>query len=160
MTDLVMGLIIGFVVGSVVLSGLMYVVVDRVRRQQADRLSNQEETISDLRLEMAEDRETNRRLRHQLHALSGGATEGMDGVVDGRFDTETLLTERDQAREDLAELQRAMESVRARLTDREAKLSEYREVVKEIRLSLEAQDRLRGLDSVEQDLPANARATE
>lgn len=161
MTDLVMGLILGFVVGSVLLSGLLYLAIGRVRASQADRLAAQEETIVDLRQELAEDKETNRHLRHQLHTL----TVGSDGSAIGSVavggpalpvDTDTALTERDAARRELAATQRSLESARSRLADREDKLREYREAVKEIRLSLESQDRLRGIITITQDIPAES----
>ncbi|MDH4279898.1 MAG: hypothetical protein OEW83_17650 [Acidimicrobiia bacterium] len=161
MTDLVMGLIIGFVVGSFLLSGLLYVAIKRVRSLQAARLATQEETIVDLRQELAEDKETNRHLRHQIHSLTVGsdaaapASVGAASVMHA-VDIDTALSERDSARHELAETQRSLESVRARLADREDKLREYREAVKEIRLSLESQDRLRDLISITQDVPANA----
>lgn len=163
MTDLVMGLIVGFVVGIALLSGLLYVAVQRVRAMQAERLAAQEDTIVDLRQELAEDKETNRRLRHQLHSLTSGSDgAGIgSGVADGAaqtFDIETALSQRDAARQELAETQRSLESVRARLADREDKLREYREAVKEIRLSLESQDRLRDIITITQDVPANAQA--
>ncbi len=161
MTDMVMGLIIGFAVGSVLLSGLLYVAVTRVRAAQADRLAAQDEAIADLRQELADDKETNRHLRHQIHAL----TVGGDGVpiesLDPHHtahgvDVDAVLAERDGALRDLAETQRTLESIRARLADREDKLREYREAVKEIRLSLESQDRLRGLITITQDVPAES----
>ncbi|MDH3301080.1 MAG: hypothetical protein OES24_11295 [Acidimicrobiia bacterium] len=163
MTDLVMGLIIGFVVGSVLLSGLLYVAIQRVRASQAARLAAQDETIFDLRQELAEDKETNRHLRHQLHSLTGGYDGAAFGSVDAAevvhaLDLDTALSQRDAARRELADVQRSLESVRARLADREDKLREYREAVKEIRLSLESQDRLRGLITITQDVPANAQA--
>lgn len=161
MTDLVMGLIVGFAVGSVLLSGLLYVAVKRVRGTQANRLAAQEEAIADLRQELADDKETNRHLRHQIHSLTAGSDGAALGTIDAAgavdaVDISTALSERDAARRDLAETQRTLESVRARLADREDKLREYREAVKEIRLSLESQDRLRGLITITQDVPANA----
>lgn len=162
MTDLVMGLIVGFVVGTILLSGLLYVAITRVRASLADRLTAQEETIVDLRQELAEDKETNRRLRHQLHSLTGGSDGGAVGSILGDsaphpVDIDSAISQRDAARQELAETQRSLESVRARLADREDKLREYREAVKEIRLSLESQDRLRGI-IITQDVPANAQA--
>ncbi len=163
MTDLVMGLIVGFVVGTILLSGLLYVAITRVRASLVDRLAAQEETIVDLRQELAEDKETNRRLRHQLHSLSGGSDGAAVGsvvadVASYPVDIDSALSQRDAAWQELAETQRSLESVRARLADREDKLREYREAVKEIRLSLESQDRLRGIISITQDVPANAQA--
>ena len=158
MTDMVMGLIVGFAVGSLLLSALLYVVITRVRASQADRLAAQDETIADLRQELATDKETNRRLRHQIHALSAGS-EGtaMPSIdleeADRAAEIDQALSERDLARQELAETQRRLESARTRLTDREAKLREYREAVKEIRLSLESQDRLRGLATITDDVP-------
>ncbi len=163
MTDLVMGLIIGFAVGSFSLSGLLHVAIKRLRASQADRLASQEETIVDLRRELAEDKETNRQLRHQIHSLAAGADGVAIGLIEGGtatqgVDIDTAVSELDLARRELAETQRSLESVRARLADREDKLREYREAVKEIRLSLESQDRLRGLIDITQDVPANAQA--
>lgn len=160
MTDLVMGLIIGFAVGSVLLSGLLLVAIGRVRAGQANRLAAQEETIVDLRQELADDKETNRRLRHQLHSLAVGADGASFSSIEASaaihgVDLDTALSERDMARQDLAETLRSLESVRARLADREDKLREYREAVKEIRLSLESQDRLRGILNT-QDVPEDS----
>ena len=166
MTDLVMGLIVGFVVGSVLLSVLMYVAVGRVRQSLAARAQTQDETIADLRQERAEDKETNRRLRHELHSLSSGyppapaVAEQPHVSTDVELEIDAARAERDDALEQLADAQRSLESARARLADREAKLREYRDALKEIRLSLEAQDGLRGIITITEDVPANVQAAD
>jgi len=159
---MVVGLITGFGVGVVALSVLMLFAVQRARRQSAERLVAQDETIADLRLELAEDKENNRRLRHELHSLSsaGAGSASRSSATDVDEKMEALAAERDQARAELADVRMALESTRSRLEDREAKLTEYREAVKEIRLSLEAQDNLRDIIVVTQDVPANAPAGE
>ena len=162
-----MGLIIGFVVGSVLLSVLMYVAIGRVRRSLATNLSVQNATITDLRQELADDKETNRRLRHELHSLSSGAaaqtsadvsdreSNGLESSAIGAIGVSTVNEETAQQ---LADAQRSLESARSRLADREAKLREYREALQEIRLSLEAQDRLRGIITITEDIPGDLQA--
>jgi chromosome segregation ATPase len=160
---MVMGLIIGFGVGVVLLSALLVVAVQRTRRQSADRLAAQQATIADLRLELADDKENNRRLRHEVHALSSSISGSAPPAGPNDFDAVDekiglLIGERDEARRELAETRMALESTRARLDDREAKLSEYRAAVQEIRLSLEGQDSLRNLVTVTQDVPESTSA--
>ena len=159
-------MIIGFGVGVLLLSVLMFIAIQRTRQQSADRLTRQEETIADLRLELAEDKENNRLLRHQLHSLSsasaGRATGSGGELAIEAFDEQIirLTNERDQARLDLSASQMSLEATMARLEDRETKLNEYREAVKEIRLSLEGQDNLSDIIAVTGDLPAKAQAGE
>ncbi len=156
MTDMVMGLIIGFMVGSTLLSILLYLAVQRAKAGYSDRLADRHETIVDLRSELAEDKETNRRLRHQIHSLTTAGDFGADGALNTLSTDVPIDIERDAVRLELAATQRNLESVRARLADREAKLREYREAVKEIRLSLESQDRLRSIITITQDVPAES----
>jgi len=165
-TDLVMGLIIGFVVGSVMLCVLMYVAIGRVRQAQAAKARFHEETIADLRQERAEDKETNRRLRHELHSVSSGYVATPPVVAeptmssDVELEIDSARRQRDDALEQLADAQRSLGSARARLADREAKLREYRDALKEIRLSLEAQDSLRDIISISEEIPANIQAAD
>lgn len=166
MTEMVMGLIIGFAVGCAVLSVLLYVAIMRVRAAHVDRLAAQDESIADLRRELATDKETNRHLRHQIHSMTDRTDGGLIGPFESSnstiglhgVDNDANMSEQNNLRHQLAETQRSLESVRARLADREAKLREYREAVKEIRLSLESQDQLRDIISITSDLPANAQA--
>ena len=159
-------MIIGFAVGVLLLSVLMFIAVQRARQQSASRLTRQQETIADLRLELAEDKENNRLLRHQLHSLSSASADRVIGsggeLAIEAFDEKIirLTNERDQARLDLADVRMSLETTMARLEDRESKLHEYREAVKEIRLSLEGQDNLSDIITVTQDVPAKAQAGE
>lgn len=148
-----MGLIVGFAVAAVTLSGVTALVVRRVRASTAAELERQKEVVSELRRERADDKETNRRLRHELHT-----TRSAQPSVDDRYapaadlDADTAYMEREDALRTLAETRRQLESVRARLADREAKLRDYRDALKEIRLSLEAQDRLTRLVTITDDV--------
>lgn len=160
MTEMVTGLVIGFAVGVVLLSVLMYVAVRRARQQSAQRLIAQEETIIDLRQELAEDKENNRRLRHQLHSATAapGPAHGDDFAhFEGIEDKLALVSsERDDALLKLSEARMTLESTKSRLADREAKLAEYRAAVKQIRMSLESQENVGDIISVTQDVPTKA----
>ena len=151
-----MGLMVGFAVATVLLSVLMALVVRRVRASTATELARQQELVAELRQERAEDKETNRRLRHDLHyartAQQFTADDGYASIVG--VDPDTAHMERDDALRELAKTQRRLESVQARLADREAKLRDYRDALKEIRVSLEAQDPLNPLVTITDDVSA------
>lgn len=150
-----MGLIVGFAVATILLSVLMAVVVRRVRTSMLAELERQHEIVAELRHERTEDKETNRRLRHELHNAHAGQPLSADDryAPMGGLDVDTAYMEREDALRTLAETQRRLESVRARLADREAKLRDYRDALKEIRMSLEAQDRLSRLVTITDDVP-------
>ena len=147
MTDLVTGLIVGFVAAIVLMCLVLYPVARRLTMRHEEDLRRYGESIIDLRQERAEDKETNRRLRHQLVANSPDRL--VEIATNAELERDSALGERDQALEQLHLLQRDLSLANGRLTDREAKLRQYREALKEIRISLEAQDQVRASDEAE-----------
>lgn len=147
--DPVVAMIVGFVVGVAVISVLMGIVVRRVRNRDADRLATLDASVIELREELTADRETNRRLRHQLAQADADPLPAV-----GELDAERARVhqERDDALDQLRMTQEDLAHVTTRLAEREAKLREYRSALQEIRLSLEASDRVR-FGVVTEDVP-------
>lgn len=140
-SDFVVGLIVGLL-GCLVLVGLVAVFgLRRVRRQHADALVERDVALGDLRQELAEDKETNRRLRHELAVKTPGNL--IETANAAEMERNSAISERDQAIEQLGLVERDLTMTRARLTEQETKLRRYREALQEIRLSLEAQGRSR-----------------
>lgn len=162
MGDLLMGLIVGFVAAVIIMSFALFVVTRRLRVRHAEETSRYDESITDLRQERAEDKETNRRLRHELVSLSPDRL--VEATTNAEFERDNALSERDQALEQLQLMQQDFGVANRRLADRESKLRQYREALKEIRISLEAQDRERSMpasadnliDTDTDDVPADA----
>ncbi|MEM9562055.1 MAG: hypothetical protein AAGA93_05530 [Actinomycetota bacterium] len=145
MSDLVIGLIIGATAGVLLAAGLSMLRAQRLGRRQAEQLADRESAILELRQEAAEDKETNRRLRHELAVKTPGHL--LETATAAEIQRDGALSERDQALEQLDLVQRDLAAARTRLTAQDAKLGRYREALQEIRLSLEAQGRERGLES-------------
>ena len=150
MGDLLMGLIVGFVAAVILMSFLLFVVTRRLRLSHQDDTERYDEAISDLRSERADDKETNRRLRHELVSLSPDRL--VETATNAEFERDAALAERDQALEHLHVVNQDLSVASRRLADRESKLRQYREALKEIRMSLEAQDRDRGVGAAAENL--------
>lgn len=145
MSDLVIGLIIGATAGVMLAIGFSMLRTRQLGRRHAVDLADREDTILELRQEAAEDKETNRRLRHELAVKTPGHL--LETATAAEIQRDGALSERDQALEQLDLVQRDLAAARTRLTAQDAKLGRYREALQEIRLSLEAQGRDRGLES-------------
>ncbi len=145
-----MGLIVGFVAAVILMSFLLFVVTRRLRLTHEDDTARYDEAIRDLRQERAEDKETNRRLRHELVSLSPDRL--VETATNAEFERDAAAAERDQAIEQLHIVNQDLTVASRRLADRESKLRQYREALKEIRISLEAQDRDRGVAAAANDL--------
>lgn len=163
MDGLVTGLIVGFVAAVVLMCFVLFLITRRLRAQQGLEVERFEESIVDLRQERAEDKETNRRLRHELVSQSPGRL--VETATTAEFDRDNAISERDQALDQLQLVQQDLASANRRLADRENKLRQYREALKEIRISLEAQDRVREvagadnlIDTDTDEVPAEALA--
>jgi hypothetical protein len=137
-------LIVGFVAGLALMALLLLFYVRRLGKKHADVVGQLDSSILDLRQERAEDKETNRRLRHELVSQSPGRLVEVANTAEHERDS--AVSERDQAVEQLELVQQDLSQATAKLADRESKLREYREALKEIRMSLEAQDRARAAD--------------
>lgn len=157
-----MGVILGAVAAIVFMSVALFLVMRRLQMRHGLETQRYDESIVDLRQERAEDKETNRRLRHELVSLSPDRL--IETASTAEFERDHAISERDQALEQLHLVQQDMTSATRRLADREAKLRQYREALKEIRMSLEAQDRGRGdlaaagglIDTDTDEVPAEA----
>lgn len=146
MTDLVLGLVVGGVV-SLVIAGIgASVYVRRLTAQHDDVVLDLNAAVLELRQDAAEDKETNRRLRHELAVKT--PSHLLETTAAAEMERDGAVSERDQAIEQLDLVQRDLAGAKTRLADQEAKLRQYREALQEIRLSLEAQGRSRaGLTS-------------
>lgn len=153
------GLIIGFVAGLVLMAFITFLVGRRARSRHVEEIQRYDDSIVDLRQERAEDKETNRRLRHELAARSPDRL--IETAATAELDRDNALSERDQALDQLQLVQHDLTVATNRLADREAKLRQYREALHEIRVSLEAQDRTRTVEQAEligsrtDDVPAD-----
>ncbi len=147
MGDLVTGVIIGFAVAVALMCLLWFVATRRTREQHRREIERYDESIVDLRQERAEDKETNRRLRHELAANTPDRL--VESTTRAEIDRDSALVERDQALEQLDLVQKDLAAANGRITDRENKLRQYREALKEIRMSLEAQGRNATADAAE-----------
>ncbi len=138
-----MGVILGAIAAVVFMSVVLFLVTRRLRVRHSVETQRYDESILDLRQERAEDKETNRRLRHELVSVSPDRL--IETATTAEFERDHAITERDQAIEQLHLVQQDLSNASHRLADREAKLRQYREALKEIRMSLEAQDRGRSI---------------
>lgn len=146
MTDLVLGLIFGAIVALVIAGIGFWFYLRRLAMDQELAVSNLETSVLELRQEASEDKETNRRLRHELAVKT--PSHLLETATSAEMARDGALSERDQALEQLELVQRDLSGAKTRLADQEAKLRQYREALQEIRLSLEAQGRSRaGLPS-------------
>ena len=159
--DLATGVVIGAAAASAVV-GLLWILASRRTSEQHRReMARYDESIIDLRQERVEDKETNRRLRHEL--VANTPERLVETANRAEMDRDSALAERDQAIEQLDLVQRDLASAKGRIADREAKLRQYREALQEIRLSLEAQGRSASaapaqalIDTNTEDIPQDA----
>lgn len=157
MSDAVMSLIVGFVVGVVLTVIVLTLVVRRIRSRHKAEVARYDESLVELRRERAEDKETNRRLRHELVAHS--PQQLVQSASDAESHRDAAFSERDQALEQLHLVQADLTNANGKLADRENKLREYREALREIRESLEAQGP-GAMDDVDLDDPSPLDAVE
>ncbi len=141
MTDLVLGLVVGGVVSLVVLGIGSWIYVRRLITAHGEQVSALDSSVLELRQDAAEDKETNRRLRHELAVKTPGHL--LETATSAEMERDGAISERDQAIEQLDLVQRDLAAAKTRLADQESKLRQYREALQEIRLSLEAQGRSR-----------------
>ncbi len=137
--DLVIGLVAGFAGAVVLMALIMFLTNRRAKARYAAEIQRYDASIVDLRQERAEDKETNRRLRHELVAQSPDRL--VETTRGAELERDSAISERDQALEQLQLVQSDLSQAHGRIADREAKLRQYREALKEIRVALEAQDR-------------------
>lgn len=138
-SDVVVGAIIGVALTVVLGYVIGLVRVRDLRRALADDLADRDAAILELRRELAEDKETNRRLRHELAVRTPGNL--LETAATAEMERNGALSERDQVIEQLELVERDLTAARARVTRQDAKLRRYREALQEIRISLEAQGR-------------------
>lgn len=139
MSDLWIGLIAGFAVAVVLMALFMFLSSRRLKDSHAAEIARYDESIVDLRQERAEDKETNRRLRHELAAQSPDRL--VETTRSAELERDSAVSERDQALEQLNLVQGDLSQANGRIADREAKLRQYREALREIREALESQGR-------------------
>lgn len=121
------------------MSLVWFLATRRLRAQHGQEVARYDESITDLRQERAEDKETNRRLRHELVANTPERLQEQANRAE--IDRDSAVAERDQALEQLELVQNDLTAANSRIADRETKLRQYREALKDIRMSLEAQGR-------------------
>ncbi|MGI9595771.1 MAG: hypothetical protein ACR2QK_06410 [Acidimicrobiales bacterium] len=147
------GLIVGFVAAIVFMALVLFLLNRRLKNRHNDDVRRYDAAIVDLRQERAEDKETNRRLRHELVSQSPGRL--VETANSAEIERDSAVSERDQALEQLHLTQQDLSMANGRLADREAKLRQYREALKEIRMSLEAQDRVRSVQAADHLIDAD-----
>ncbi len=165
-------LLIGFAIGAIVFSVLMLVVVRNVRKGLADDMAAKDRALDESRREAAEDRETNRRLRHEIHQLQHGYSDNLaqpsaqdlsHGGLVGQSSADqswkpaspvlaTVAPDVD-AQVEIAALKDDLEDASLQIAAGEAKLKRYREALTEIRESLEARDPLASLVHITEEVP-------
>ncbi len=151
MEDPVVSLVLGFVVGIAAMSILLAVVLRKNRQAHDYEMESTRTDLIDLREELSVDKETNRHLRHQLAQAAPGYLAS--NAAEAGHDRDAAVSERDQMLDQLRLAQEDLQHVRDRLADRESKLREYREALKEIRLSLEASGVQSRLGTITGDVP-------
>ena len=147
MTDLVVGLLTGAALAALLVGILAVLAVRRLQRRHEASIAVVDEAVLELRQERAEDKETNRRLRHQLAANTPDRL--VETAVAAELARDGAISERNHAVEQLRLVQHDLNLAHSRLADRESKLRKYREALKEIRMSLEAQGRARTIGVAE-----------
>jgi septal ring factor EnvC (AmiA/AmiB activator) len=115
---------LGLATGVVMLALLTPALKRRIQVGYQQQLSAYEQTVADLRQERAADRETNRRLRHDL-------------AVNTPQNLEATRHELDTALADLAKVNADLERVADQLSERDRSLREARLAIQDIRLQLE-----------------------
>jgi chromosome segregation ATPase len=144
---LVVGLLIGAVLAALVVGVLAVLALRRLQRRHEGEIAAVDEAVHELRQERAEDKETNRRLRHQLAANTPDRL--IETATAAELARDGAMSERNHAVEQLRLVQHDLDLANSRLADRESKLRKYREALKEIRMSLEAQGRARTIGAAE-----------
>ena len=138
MGDILAGGLIGFVVALVVMALVWFLGTKRAREKHQSEIARLDESIRELRHERAEDKETNRRLRHEMASRTPDRL--IESAVHAEQERDAAINERDHAIEQLELVRGDLGQANRRLADRENKLRDYRQALKEIRLSLEAQE--------------------
>ncbi len=179
-------LLTGFAIGAVVFSVLMLAVVRNVRKGLADDMAAKERALDEIRREASEDRETNRRLRHEIHQMQhgqyalasvgsgpSGATvgEGYDDYPgsapsepswpspsDGDDGADQSAGDHADALIQIDSLEAELKDANLRIAASESKLKRYRETLTEIRESLEARDPLANLVHITEEVPTTPSA--
>ena len=119
-TTFALGLVAGVVLFALVLPPLN----NRLKQRHQGEIDRRERVIADLREERAEDRETNRHLRHQL-------------AINTPQNFEMMREERDAAVGELDGLIARLREARAQLDVRDRSLREARLAIHDIRVRLE-----------------------
>ncbi len=139
MDDLATGLLLGFIAAIVLMAPIAVIVARRVVADHRQEIEHHEASVVDLRHERAEDKETNRRLRHEL--VSQSPDRLLEAANAAELERDSAVGERDQALEQLHLVHEDLGTTNRRLADREARIRHYRQELKEIRELLEAQGR-------------------
>lgn len=140
MSDLVLGGLLGFAVGAVLVAAIFFALNRKAKAFHEAETAEFRGSLVELKEERATDKETNRKLRHELAA---NTPEGLAATAaEARVDRDNAVVDRDQAVEQLELAKTDLEQASARLADRESKLREYREALQEIRMSLESKDNM------------------
>lgn len=138
MSDLVIGGLLGFVLGAVLVAFISTIVRRRLKASHEAEAAEYRGSLIELREERSSDKETNRKLRHELAA---NTPEGLAATAaEARVARDSAVVDRDQAVQQLELAKADLEQASTRLADRESKLREYREALQEIRISLESKD--------------------
>lgn len=151
-----LSLVIGFVVGAVAVLVLAVLAVRRARNEVAREVAEKDGALAELRREASEDRETNRRLRHEMHGLRAGravSALASTGSPDQDQDSDSSEPIGERDLDDVDQLRAALAEAQAQVGQREAKLRRYREALTEIRLSLETRDPLNQLVPITEEIP-------
>ncbi len=140
MSELVLGGLLGFVLGAVLVAAFFLALSRKAKASHEAEAAEYRGSLVELKEERATDKETNRKLRHELAA---NTPEGLAATAaEARVDRDSAVVARDQAVQQLELAKTDLEQASARLADRESKLREYREALQEIRLSLESKDNM------------------
>ncbi len=139
MRDLVIGILLGAAGSALIVFGLVWLRLRTVRSRLVVELARRDSDLVELRQELADDKETNRRLRRDLAMQTPERLTEIASTAQANH--EVAVRERDQAVERSQRVQRELDTTKARLSQQESKLRHYREALQEIRLTLEAQGR-------------------
>ncbi|MGF1597604.1 MAG: hypothetical protein ACFCVK_11855 [Acidimicrobiales bacterium] len=123
-TTTITALLIGTIAGVVAVGVMLPSLSKRLRARHGAELRRLESEIADLRQELAQDREVNRRLRREL-------------VINTPESLELTREERDRALDELGKLSAELQGATLELADRDRSLREARMAIHEIRVQLE-----------------------
>ena len=138
----VLSFVLGMAAGAALAAVVLFAVArQRVRRSFEAKLARAELEVSELRMDRAEDREINRRLRHEL------AVNTPETLAATRDERDLLVTDLDRAR-------RELERMSSELSDRDRSLREARLAIQDIRIHLE-RERFLSLDDGGQETSGN-----